>query len=113
MDNGPVVFIAGDALGEGDPALGRTLIQSALARLADLAPPPAAVLFMNAGVKLCCEGAKTLPELQILADAGVEILCCGTCLDFYGLEDALRVGRASNMAEILARQASAPVVIRL
>ena len=36
---------------------------------------------MNGGVKLAIEGAASVPSLASLADAGVEILACGTCLD--------------------------------
>jgi hypothetical protein len=35
-----------------------------------------------------------------VADRGVEILACGTCLEFYKLTEALGVGRITNMYEI-------------
>jgi hypothetical protein len=35
-----------------------------------------------------------------LSDKGVELLVCGTCLDFYNAKDELAVGRISNMFEI-------------
>jgi intracellular sulfur oxidation DsrE/DsrF family protein len=74
---------------------------------------PSSVLFMNAGVKLCCEGSSLLEDLKLLAESGVELLCCGTCLDFYHLKDALQVGRISNMLEILSIQNTAQKVIAL
>ena len=32
---------------------------------------------------------------------GVEVLVCGTCLDYFGLKDKVAVGTVSNMYEIL------------
>ncbi len=113
MTERPVIFIASDTLGGGDRELGEALMLSALKNMLKIEPRPACLLFMNAGVKLCCTGSKALRDIEALAAAGVEILCCGTCLDYYGLVDELRMGRSSNMVEILGRQAAAPVVMRL
>jgi len=55
---------------------------------------------MNGGVRLAVEGSESLVNLRRLAAAGVEVLACGTCLEFLGLKDALAVGRVSNMYEI-------------
>lgn len=111
--NGPVVFIASETLGGGSDELGGALMRSALKTLAADELLPSSLLFMNAGVKLCCEGSAALGDLEKLAAAGTEILCCGTCLDYYGLIDDLRVGVSSNMKEILGRQAAAGKLIRL
>jgi selenium metabolism protein YedF len=61
---------------------------------------PARIILMNGGVKLAVEGSDSLINLRRLAERGVEILACGTCLEFYQLKDALAVGRVSNMYEI-------------
>jgi intracellular sulfur oxidation DsrE/DsrF family protein len=55
---------------------------------------------MNGGVRLAVEGSEALVNLRRLTDRGVEILACGTCLEFYQLKDALAVGRVTNMYEI-------------
>ena len=34
---------------------------------------------------------------------GVEILTCGTCLDYYGLKDKLAVGNVTNMYTIVEK----------
>lgn len=113
MSNGTVVFIATDRLGTGDDELGAALLLSAIGALGRLDPPPASVLFMNAGVKLCAPGSKALRDLQELAARGVDLVCCGTCLDWFALRETLAVGRPSNMAEILSLQHAAARVIRL
>lgn len=111
--NDTVVFVASDRLGTGDDELGAALMLSALAALPKLAPPPARVIFMNAGVRLCCAGSPALPALRELAALGADLACCGTCLDWYELRDRLEAGRVSNMVEILSLQAAGARVIRL
>ena len=59
-------------------------------------------------------GANQIPaHLKALADAGVEILVCGTCLSFYGLTDQLQVGTVSNMYDIVTRMQRAAKVVSL
>jgi hypothetical protein len=43
----------------------------------------------------------------------VEILSCGTCLDYFGLKPKLQVGRISNMYEILSSLAHAGKVLKM
>ncbi len=113
MERETVVFVASERLGAGDDELGAALMLSALLALGKLEPLPARVLFMNGGVRLCGPGSKALPALRDLAARGVDLACCGTCLDWFELRETLAVGRPSNMAEILSRQAAAARVIRL
>ena len=56
---------------------------------------------------LCLAG-----DLQKLAEQGVEILTCGTCLNHYGLTEKLRVGGVTNMYVIVEKQTQATKVIR-
>jgi sulfur relay (sulfurtransferase) complex TusBCD TusD component (DsrE family) len=44
--------------------------------------------------------------------SGVEIVSCGTCIDFYGLKDKIRVGSISNMYEIIQSLLEADRLIR-
>jgi len=112
--NGTVIFVASDRLGEGDPELGAALMLAALKNLPKTGDePPTHLLFMNAGAKLCCEGSAALADLRALADAGAELLVCGTCLDWFDLKERLAVGRESNMVEILRTQREAARVLRL
>ena len=74
---------------------------------------PGAVLFMNAGVRLPTLDEQIPAHLESLADAGVEILVCGTCLSFYGLTDQLQVGTVSNMYDIVTRMQRAAKVVSL
>ena len=70
------------------------------------------MLFYNGGAALTCEGSDSLADLKILEEQGVEIMTCGTCLDYYGLKDKLQVGSVTNMYSILETMSGADKVIR-
>jgi selenium metabolism protein YedF len=97
----PVVFVGADTMGRGDDKLGRILIGAMLGALPETQPRPSAVVFMNSGVKLAVEGSEVLDKLRKLEELGMEILVCGTCLDFFNLKEKVAVGRVSNMFSIL------------
>jgi peroxiredoxin family protein len=61
---------------------------------------------------LASEGSEVLETLKKLSEKGVEILACGTCLDFYGLKEKLRVGMVSNMYDIAQSLLEADHLIR-
>lgn len=94
------VFIKSELLGQGDPELGKILISAFLYALGESDEKPRRIILMNSGVKLAISSAKTTQDLQRLSEAGVEIIACGTCLDFYGLTEELAVGKISNMYDI-------------
>ena len=107
-----IVQITTDAMGQGDPALGALLLRGYLKTLRAVEPKPDRMVFYNAGVRLCCEGSSSLDDLAALAGAGVEIIACGTCLNFYGLADKLAVGRVTDMLEIATALATAGHIAR-
>ncbi|WP_417142660.1 sulfurtransferase-like selenium metabolism protein YedF [Raoultibacter massiliensis] len=111
---GYCVFVGSDGIGSGDDELGRNLMKMALYTLAEAGDPPVSLLFMNAGVKLVAGGECQVAEsVASLIEQGTEVLVCGTCLDFYGLKDALAVGEVSNMYDILERMREASKVVSL
>ncbi len=97
---GPVYFITTNSLGQGSPDLGQVLIKSLFTTLAEMVPPPAALLFLNTGVYLTCEGSNVIGLIEKMHNAGTRVLSCGTCLDYYKLKDKLKIGTVSNMFEI-------------
>jgi len=108
-----VYFIASDLLGSGSDELGQVLMKSFFYALAQTKPYPQAIVFMNGGVRLTAEGSEVLENIGLLAEAGVEILSCGTCLDYFGLKEKLRVGIISNMYTILEKVNGAGKVVRV
>lgn len=107
-----VVYINSNLMGIGDEALGVILMRSFLKTLLDLNPLPSKLIFVNSGVRLTTEGSEVLDTLRALSEKGVEILSCGTCLDFYGLKEKLKAGVISNMFDIVQSLLSADRLIR-
>jgi selenium metabolism protein YedF len=107
-----VVYINSNLLGVGDEALGSILMRTFLKTLLDLETKPVRLILINSGVKLASEGSEVLETLRGLSDKGVEILACGTCIDFYGLKEKMRVGRVSNMYDIAQSLLEADRLIR-
>ena len=112
--SGYAVFIGKDTIGSGDPVLGYNLMKMALYTLAQGDSIPAHILFMNDGVKLPAgEEQQVIDSLMTLVEKGSVVLVCGTCLNFYGITDRLKVGIVSNMYDILGAMQRADKVITL
>ena len=107
-----VVVVSADHMGEGSEELGRILIKGFLFALTQQEHLPSTVLFYNGGAKLTTEGSASLEDLKTLEANGVEILTCGTCLDYYGLKDKLAVGGVTNMYVTVEKQMQADLVLR-
>lgn len=95
-----VILIASNVLGQGDDKLGNVLMKSFMYTLTQIEGEVKTLIFLNSGVMLTTAGSELLEYLKNLENAGVEILSCGTCLDFYGLTDKLQVGGVGNMYTI-------------
>ena len=107
-----VVAISSAAMGRGDDELGRTLMKGFLYALTQLEELPRTILFYNGGAALTCEGSAMLEDLKALEAQGVEILTCGTCLNFYGLTEKLAVGSVTNMYTIAEKLTQAGNVVK-
>ena len=107
-----MVVISSAAMGNGNDELGHTLMKGFLYALSQLEKLPEKILFYNGGVTWTTEGSDSLEDLRSMEEQGVEILSCGTCLNFYGLTDKLKVGSVTNMYDIVESMAKADKVIR-
>lgn len=107
-----VVAITAETMGTGDDVLGRKLMVSFVYSLTQLDELPATIVLYNGGAHLSCEGSPALDDLRGLAESGVEVLTCGTCLDHYGIADTLAVGEVTNMYVIAQRLTGASLVVR-
>lgn len=107
-----VVVIASDQMGEGAEELGKTLLKAFVFSLTQQDKLPKTMLFYNGGAYLTCEGSPMLEDLKALEAEGVEILTCGTCLNFYGLTEKLAVGGVTNMYVIAEKMLGAGNVVK-
>lgn len=111
-DDNLVVVISSDRMGTGNDDLGKVLIKGFIFAVTQLDKLPKTMLFYNGGATLTTEGSDSLEDLKSLEEQGVEIMTCGTCLDYYGLKDKLAVGSVTNMYSIVETQAKATKIIK-
>jgi len=105
------VFVKSNVMGLGDDELGRILMKAFLKTLKSTQPPPAEIIFVNYGVHLTISGSEEIETLKELAGMGVEIVSCGTCLDFFGKLEQVEVGTVGNMFDIVERLNRASKII--
>ncbi len=91
------ILISNQYFGKGDDELGAILMRSFFYTLTEMSAQLKSLIFMNSGVLLTCEDSPVLEHLQLLQASGVEILSCGTCLDFYELKEKFAIGSVTNM----------------
>lgn len=107
-----VVVISSDKMGEGNDELGKVLLKGFIYALCQLEELPAAMLFYNGGAVITTEGSDSLEDLKSLEAQGVDILTCGTCLNYYNLTEKLAVGSVTNMYAIADIMSQADKIIK-
>lgn len=109
---GKVVVLSADTMGTGDEKLGKKLMKAFIFALTSQDEVPEKVICYNRGAFLTTMDADTVKDLKTLEDAGATVMTCGTCLDFYGLKQELKVGIVSNMYDIVEAQMHAALIVR-
>ena len=107
-----VIAFDSDRMGSGNDELGKVLIKGFIFAVTQLEQLPKTMLFYNGGATLTAEGSDSLEDLKSLEAQGVEILTCGTCLNYYGLTEKLQVGSVTNMYTIVEKLTEADKVVK-
>jgi selenium metabolism protein YedF len=110
--NSYVVVVSSDKMGDGDPELGAILMKAFLNSLIEQPILPTHLIFYNSGVKLATIDSGVIGSLKTLDESGVDVMICGTCVDFYEVKTLLAVGRISNMFTITETMAKAGHIIK-
>jgi selenium metabolism protein YedF len=97
LDKDLAVVLKSSMLGDGEPDLGEKLLRNFLTALLQSGTLPARVICLNSGIFLTTHGSPVADVLQQYADAGVEILSCRTCLEYYGRLGELAIGSPTDM----------------
>ena len=104
--------ISSKAMGHGGDELGTALMKGFIYALSQQDTLPSTILFYNGGANIPVEGSVSLEDLKNMEAQGVEILTCGTCLNFYGLTDKLAVGQVTNMYTIVEKMMGADLIVK-
>ena len=107
-----VVVIDTNLMGRGNDELGKVLMKGFIYALTQQDVLPSKIVFYNGGATLTCEGSDSLEDLQSLEAQGVEIVTCGTCLNYYEMSDKLKVGTVTNMYDICESMVTADLIVK-
>ncbi|MFP3155496.1 sulfurtransferase-like selenium metabolism protein YedF [Lachnospiraceae bacterium ZAX-1] len=107
-----IVAVSSDKMGHGNDELGTVLRKGFFYALTQQEILPETILCYNGGAKLTCEESDSLEDLRSLEAQGVEILTCGTCLNYYELTEKLKVGGITNMYDIVEKMLYADTVLK-
>lgn len=99
-DDSFVIAVGSKHFGQGSEDLGEVLMKSFFYTVTETEPLPKTIVFYNDGIFLTTKGSPVLDDIIKLEEMGVEIVSCGTCLDFHEKKDDLAVGTFSNMYDI-------------
>lgn len=107
-----MAVLSANVMGGGEEKLGKALMKAFVFALTKQDMLPETVMCYNSGAYLTCEGSDSLEDFRALEAEGVNIMTCGTCLDFYGIKEKLAVGTVTNMYDIVETMENAKTVIR-
>ncbi|MBN1758079.1 MAG: sulfurtransferase-like selenium metabolism protein YedF [Chitinispirillaceae bacterium] len=105
------IVIKSNRMGIGDDELGEVLLKAFINTISEVEPLPGSVVFYNSGVFMATDESPVAEALLGLEKAGVTLLVCGTCADFFHLKDRISVGTISNMYTILETITAAGKII--
>ena len=90
------LFLKSHTVGEGE--LGAKLVVGFLKSTLELPKLPKRIVCVNTAVYLTTadESEPVIEILKQLEAKGVEIYSCGVCLEFYGVDKQLKVGKIGN-----------------
>ena len=108
-----MVLIAADRLGNGNDELGKKLIISFIKTIKEMGDELWRLVLVNNGVKLTIDDSPVLEDLVAYENDGLTILVCGTCLTHFGLLEAKKVGKTTNMLDIVTAMQLADKVINI
>lgn len=99
---GKCYVIGTESMGVGDDKLGSKLMSAFFYTLSEYDIAPKDIFFLNGGIKHCIEGSENIEILSKISNRGTEITACGTCLDFYGVTDKLKIGKIGNLYDLVS-----------
>jgi selenium metabolism protein YedF len=97
LDHDAMILIKSNGIGDAEPDLALTLIESFINTLIKQDTVPGMMVFQNSGIFLSTDGSPILDQLKALEEAGVWICSCKTCLTYYDRFEKLSVGVAGDM----------------
>jgi len=106
-----VVVISEDRMGRGNDELGYVLIRGFIHTLLELDTLPDTLIFYNTGVKLAADDSEVIEDLKKMEGLGIELLICGTCINYFEITEKISTGIVSNMFDIASKMTEADKLV--
>ncbi len=107
------LYLNSNGMGAGpDESLSNQLLVMFLEKLAASNERIDVVGCVNSGVFLTTKEGPALDSLVQLQEKGARIASCGTCLEHFGLTDALKIGEIGSMVNTVEIMMKADRIIR-
>lgn len=113
MNKDTVLLFTRNGIGQAPEELQKMLAKKFLAVTLESGKLPALLLFYADGVKLACQGSAVLDELRAFDAAGVKLVLCHTCLNYFKLSEKVELGIVGGMGDIVEALGKAGKVISL
>jgi selenium metabolism protein YedF len=92
-----IVLLSSTGLGSGDQTLGELIMANFLRLLPDQPNKPNKLICWNSSVKLLTTDSQVLAHLKKIEAAGIEIIACRTCIEYFSVEEKIAIGKISTM----------------
>ena len=99
-----VVLVTKPYLGsvaESDQEFGAEMLDKFFHTLERQAARPLAICFYTEGVKVLAKNSPFETGIRLLSGLGIRLIACGSCVQYYGLEDQLVAGEVAGMPDIV------------
>ncbi|MBN2857742.1 MAG: sulfurtransferase-like selenium metabolism protein YedF [Candidatus Delongbacteria bacterium] len=106
------LYLNSDTMGQGDPILGKKLMKIFLQTLLESGEKIDTIGCVNSAIKLTTEGSEVIDTLKEFEKNGARIATCGTCLDFHGNREKLKIGGTGTMKDAVKLMFTADKIIR-
>lgn len=96
-----------------DADFGLEMLDKFFHTLERMTDKPQAICFYTEGVKVLEQGSPVILGLKLLESLGVSVVACQSCVNRYGLQDRIAVGRVGGMPDIVQLMSQAEKVITI
>ncbi|MCX8023177.1 MAG: sulfurtransferase-like selenium metabolism protein YedF [Syntrophorhabdaceae bacterium] len=111
--SGPMVILfTSNIMGHGDDELGAILMKAYIHTLRELDNKPDIMVFYNKGVMLTTSDSGVADDLKELEGMGIKILICGTCVNYFNIQNKISIGTISNMYTIATTLLTAGRIVK-
>jgi len=108
-----IIVLNSEFMGRGDEELGRKLMGSFLRKLSVEEKKPQKIIFLNSGVKLLSKKSVVLDAIDLLNQAGIVMVACGTCAHHYNIIEEIEPEWISDMSTIISTMMNSENVITI